>query len=84
MTYSFEGQSAADNNTKFAINMLPTLLKKFVLYQFQHSKSIAVLNKISVPGKHCQELYCVVHELLGEKCGLFNLHVNMHGESICA
>ncbi len=58
-------------DTKFSIKMSPILLKnanfpKFVQFQFlhfdaEHGKSIAVLDKISVPGKHCLELYCAVH-----------------------
>ncbi len=71
MTYSFEGQPAADNDIKFAINMSPTLLKtaifpKFLHFNAERGKSIVVLDKKSVPAKNCQELYCAVHELPGE------------------
>ena len=70
MTYSFEGQSPEDIDTKFDINKSPTLEKnaifpKYVKFQFlhfnaRHGKSIAVLDKISVPGKDCQDLICTV------------------------
>ncbi len=45
---------------------------KFLHFNAKHGKAIAVLDKISVPAaKHCQELYCAVHELLGGKVRAF-------------
>ncbi len=77
LLYSFEGQSAPTIDTKFAmspIHLKNLIFPKFVQFQFlhfnaEHSKSIAVLGEISVPAKHCQELYCAVHELLGKSVG---------------
>ena len=36
---------------------------QFLHFNAEHGKLIAVLDK-SVPGKHCQELYCAVHKML--------------------